>query len=58
MKLMPISAALLAAGALFATGALAESTMSKDGYASTKSRIDAEYTAGLQRCGRRLAHGR
>jgi hypothetical protein len=50
MKLKPITATLLAAGALLATSSDAANLMSKDAYASAKARIDANYKAEVQRC--------
>jgi hypothetical protein len=50
MKPTPITAALLAAGALFATASYSADRMSKDAYTSEKSRIAAEYKTDIQRC--------
>jgi hypothetical protein len=50
MKLKPITAALLTAGALFATASIAADRTSRDAYASEKDRINAEYKVNIERC--------
>jgi len=49
MKLTPITAALLAAGALFSSASFS-ANMTKDAYSAEKKRISAEYKTDLQRC--------
>jgi hypothetical protein len=49
MKLTPITAALFAAGALFATSSFA-ANMTKEAYNSEKSRISSESKSEMQRC--------
>ena len=48
MNLRPISAALFAAGALFATTSFG--AMTKDAYKSEQKRISAEYKSEIKRC--------
>ena len=51
MKPRPITAALLAAGTLFATASYSADRLSKEAYASEKNRIAAEYKTDILRCG-------
>jgi hypothetical protein len=48
MKLKPITAALFAAGTLFATTSFG--AMTKDAYKAEKDRISAEYKSEIKRC--------